>query len=69
MTMNANTESDNKNTVNSFADLLQANIVQPVKARFEKQHGELVECRGRIEALEKRLRELEKALSEIDWGE
>lgn len=64
MTMDTQAKTDK-----SFADLLQDKIVKPVKERFEKQNTEISECRDRIEAMEKKLQALEKALSEIDWGE
>lgn len=69
MTMDTQAKTDEKNVNGSFADLLQDKIVKPVKERFEKQNTEISECRDRIEAMEKKLQALEKALSEIDWGE
>lgn len=69
MTMDTQAKTDEKNVNGSFTDLLQDKIVKPVKERFEKQNTEISECRDRIEAMEKRLQALEKALSEIDWGE
>ena len=54
---------------NAFGDLVQKNIVNPVKERFRQQNGKIEDCVKRVEAVEKMLNDLKKALSELEWGD